>query len=97
MVNYVGHILERIIPPLQIAFIPNQTIHENVLITQEVMNKFKNMKVISLELNMEEAYDKVEWNFIYKCLQGMGFHEQWIHWIHEYISLISYAIIFLQR
>jgi len=37
-------ILEKIIDPVQSAFVPKRSIHDNILLTHEFMNKFKNMK-----------------------------------------------------
>ena len=36
---------------------------------------------IAVKVDMEEAYDRNEWNFILKCLQEMGFHPTWNSWI----------------
>ena len=42
---------------------------------------------------MEKAYDRVEWDFILKCLQELGFHPTWNSWIKQCISSVSYSII----
>ena len=45
------------------------------------MHKFKNLKTktawIAIKLDMEKAYDRIEWDFILKCLQELGFHSTW--------------------
>ena len=65
-------ILERIIQAAQGAFITQRVIHDNVLLAHEVMNKFKHMKgkkgCVTLKLDMEKAYNRVEWDFTCKCL-----------------------------
>ena len=90
-------VLGKIIDPVQSAFVPNRYIHDNILLTHEVMNKFRNMKGkkswIALKLDMEKAYDRVEWNFLLEALKQLGFHSKWIHWIRECISTVFYSII----
>ena len=64
MANRMRPILERIIDPVQTAFIPNRSIQDNILLTHEIMNKFNKMKGkkawVALKLDMEKAYDRVE-------------------------------------
>jgi len=90
-------ILQRIIHPTQSAFIPNRTIHDNILIAHEIVNKFKHMKgkkgYVALKLDMEKAYDRIEWDFLLSSLQQLGFHATWINWIRECISTVSYSLL----
>jgi len=37
-------VLEKIIDPVESAYVPKHSIHDNILPMYEVMNKFKNMK-----------------------------------------------------
>jgi len=77
LVNRMRPILQSITHPTQSAFIPHRTIHDNILIAHEIVNKFKHMKgkkgYVALKLDMEKAYDRIEWNFLLNCLQQLGF------------------------
>ena len=42
---------------------------------------------------MEKAYDRIEWDFILKCLQELGFHFTWNSWIKQCISSVSHSLI----
>ena len=72
-------------------------IHDNVLISHEIMHKFKNLKsktsYVAIKLDMEKAYGRMKWNFILTCFQEMGFHPIWNNWIKECISSVSYSVI----
>jgi len=64
LVNRLRPVLQRIIHPSQSAFIPNRTIHDNILLAHEIINKFHYYKgkkgYVALKLDMEKAYDRVE-------------------------------------
>jgi len=61
------------------------------------MHKFRKSKGkqawVALKLDMEKAYDRLEWPFIRKCLEQLGFHSKWISWIMECITTVSFSIL----
>ena len=61
------------------------------------MNKFKNCRgkrgYVALKLDMEKAYDRIEWDFLLNCLQQLGFDNKWINWVRECITTVTYSII----
>ena len=97
MVNRLRPLLDQLISPVQSAFIPGRSIHENILLTHEVMHKFRKTKGkhawVALKLDMEKAYDQLEWPFIRACLQQLGFHSKWINWVMECITTVSYSLL----
>ena len=40
-----------------------------------------------------EGHDRLEWNYIRKCFEQMGFHPIWDNWIMECITSVSYSIM----
>lgn len=46
-----------------------------------------------LKLDMTKAYDRMEWNFLDESLCDFGFHENFIKWIKECFSSISFSIL----
>ena len=44
LVNRLQPLLDRLISPFQSAFVPGRSIHDNILLTHEIMHKFKNLK-----------------------------------------------------
>ena len=97
LVNRFLSLLDKLISPLQSAFIPRRSIHDNILLTHEIMHKFKKAKGktawVALKLDMEKAYDRLEWDYIKKCLELYGFHSAWIKWIMECITSVSYSLL----
>jgi len=48
LVNRLRPLLDKIVSPFQSAFIPGRSIHENILLTHEIMHKFKKTKANKL-------------------------------------------------
>ena len=42
---------------------------------------------------MENAYNRLDWNFIKVCLTSFGFASKWIDWIMECISTVSFSVL----
>ena len=97
--NCMRSILEKIIDPIQSAFVPKWSINDNIPVTHEIMNKLKKKKMkgkkawVALKLAMEKAYDKVEWNFPFSTLHIFGFNPKWVELIKACISTVSYSVI----
>ena len=97
LANRLRPLLNKILSPFQSAFIPGRSIHDNILINHEIMHKFKMLKGkatwIDLKLDMEKAYDRWEWEFLFVVLQQLGLHNQCIRWIRECVTMMSYSML----
>jgi len=89
MLNRLRPLLDKIISPYHSAFVLERSIHDNILITHEIMHNFKHLKTKQawsvIKLDIEKEYDKLEWDFIIKCFKELGFHSNWVPWIKECI------------
>ena len=80
------NVIPKLIHPLQGAFVQGRTIQDNVLIAHEIFHSFRLRKkgtegLMEIKLDMEKAYDKIEWEFIFQILEKFGFEPKFIRWI----------------
>jgi hypothetical protein len=89
-------ILTKIISPEQGAFVKHRLIHDNIALTQEMTQNI-NTKVrggnVILNLDMEKAFDRLQWPFLFKVLEKFGFSNVWIQHIKNCIIDIPFSII----
>lgn len=48
---------------------------------------------MAVKIDMEKAFDSMEWNFILKIMSTIGFRRNWINWVEQCITTISYSVI----
>lgn len=89
--------LEGIISLNQATFIPNRSIHDNIIANHEIMyylNKKAGKKgFMVIKVDLAKAYDKVEWNVIAHIFSQLGFHEKFNHLVHACISSAQLSIL----
>ena len=48
---------------------------------------------MAMKLDMSKAFHRVEWNFLCRLIEKMGFEDRWIQLIYGCISSVSYSIL----
>uniref|UniRef100_A0A803QC21 Reverse transcriptase domain-containing protein n=1 Tax=Cannabis sativa TaxID=3483 RepID=A0A803QC21_CANSA len=91
------HLLPSIISPAQTAFVHGRLITENTAVAREIvhsMSKKKGKKVfMMIKLDMEKAYDKMDWGLILNTLRGLGFHPTFVKWIETCIFVKKMGLL----
>ncbi|RVX22063.1 putative ribonuclease H protein [Vitis vinifera] len=66
-----------------------------MLIANEAIDSIlkNNENGILCKLDIEKAYDNVDWSFLFIVMQKMGFGERWLGWIKWCISTASFSVL----
>ncbi|GLT45320.1 hypothetical protein SLA2020_191580 [Shorea laevis] len=90
-------VLDSIISPCQASFVPGRKGIDNVLILQELVYSFSKKKGkdgdMIVKLDLEKAYDRLEWSFIREALMFFKFPDNFISLILSCISSSSISIL----
>lgn len=78
LANRLKLVLPKIVSPLQGAFIKSWEIHDNILVAHEILNSFSKKKYgyMTIKLEMEKTYDRLDWQFVRKCFTDFGFADK---------------------
>uniref|UniRef100_A0A2N9E653 Reverse transcriptase domain-containing protein n=2 Tax=Fagus sylvatica TaxID=28930 RepID=A0A2N9E653_FAGSY len=71
---------------------------DNILVAFETLHHMHHQKKgkvgsMALKLDMSKAYDRVEWKYLKRVMEQMGFHPKWITLMMECITTVSYSIL----
>nr|CAN79712.1 hypothetical protein VITISV_009624 [Vitis vinifera] len=88
-------VLAKVISTSQSAFVEGRHIMDAVLVANEAIDSIvkSNRGAIFCKLDIEKAYDHVDWTFLLAVLEKMGFGERWCRWIKWCLSTVRYSVM----
>ena len=95
LANRIKGVMNQVISKSQNAFVEGRQILDVVLIANELVDSSLRRKKCGLvcKLDIEKAYDSINWEFLYQVLGRMGFGSRWLTWIKWCISTASFSIL----
>jgi hypothetical protein len=97
LANRLKPLLKKIISPHQSAFLQGRSIHDNSILAHELFHSMKKKRgrggLMALKLDMEKAFDRLEWSFLAKVFSCLGFSAHWIQLIQQCISTVSFSLL----
>lgn len=98
IVNRMKSLMPRCISLNQRAFVSGRLIQDNIIVAHEAFHHLKTKKSwkryeMALKVDMNKAYDRVEWSFVRKVLLKMGFCDGWVERIMMCLSSIKYSLL----
>ena len=86
-----------LISPEQSAFVYGRRISDNILIVQEILHSLeqalKRKALMLAKVDMERAYDRLNWDYLLSVLQLMNFPPTFIAWIAACITKPKFAVL----
>lgn len=80
MANRLSNVLNSLISEEQVVFMKGRNIHENIALASEMINEM-NLKRkhgnVGLKLDIAQAFDTVNWEFIIEVCRRYGLSENW--------------------
>lgn len=94
LASRIKPLMTSLISHIQTGFIKNRFIGENVRFTLDLIDFCNKNKLSGLLLlvDFEKAFDRLEWDFIFKCLRFFNFHDGFIRWIKTLYSNTSACV-----
>ena len=90
-------LLPDIISPTHSAFVGGRNITENSTIVHEAIHTLDHKKgknsLMMIKMEIEKAYDRMEWGFLRTVLFNLGFAEVWINWVMECVIITSMMLL----
>lgn len=91
-------LLGKIVSPVQSTFVPGRKGVDNTIIVQETIHTIsrKRGKVwyMAIKVDLEKAYDKLEWGFIHDTLLKVNLHKDLVKLLMSFISTTSTLVLF---
>ena len=98
LANRLKQVLPQIISFTQSAFVPGLLITDNVLVAYKTLHTMHARKKgkkgsVALKLDISKAYDRVEWHFLQRIMEKMGFPDVWIERVMSCVTTPSFSIL----
>ncbi|XP_019167626.1 PREDICTED: uncharacterized protein LOC109163328 [Ipomoea nil] len=97
MTSRMKNISRKLVGQNQTSFVPGRSITENILVYQEVLHSMRtrrgNLGWLIMKIDLEKAYDRLSWSFIYDTLNDIGFNHAWRRNINECISTSRLSVL----
>ena len=79
LANRLKKVMSKVVSPTQNAFVEGRQILDAALIANKAINSLlkRDESGVLCKLDLEKAYDHINWDFLLTVMEKMGFGEKW--------------------
>ncbi|GKD37780.1 RNA-directed DNA polymerase, eukaryota, reverse transcriptase zinc-binding domain protein [Tanacetum coccineum] len=95
LTNRIKWVLGKIVNENQSAFIEGRQITDNILLAQELFrgyNRKQSTKKVAFKIDLQKAYDTINWQFLRSILKLYGFNETMVDWVMTCVTTTKFSI-----
>ena len=83
LANRLKKVIGKVVSFYQNAFVTGRQILDASLRANEVIDAWnkRGEKGLICKLDIEKAYDSINWQFLLKVMEKMGFGSKWLRWM----------------
>ncbi|XP_026399624.1 uncharacterized protein LOC113295510 [Papaver somniferum] len=92
----MGFLMIKLISPQQVAYIKGRSIQEQIILASKLVNEMRKKRRgrnVALKLDVSQAYDLVNWNFLFQVLYKYGFSKSWCHWLQILFESAKFLVM----
>nr|XP_043630020.1 uncharacterized protein LOC122601317 [Erigeron canadensis] len=93
--NQINDCLHKLVGSNPSALIPGRSISDNILLTQELLHNYhldRGTPRCAFKVDIQKAYDMVDWRFLKRILIEFGFNSTMVHWIITCVATTSFSL-----
>ena len=92
----LSRVIKSIVHQSQAAFVPGQKIHDQILLAYELIQGYERKggtPRCMLQLDIEKAYDTVDWKALELIMREVGIPRQFINWVMKTVTTVTYKFV----
>ncbi|XP_075074427.1 uncharacterized protein LOC142162026 [Nicotiana tabacum] len=92
----IQQIIASVISEAQASFISGRRIADNIILAHMLVKAYTRKNIFArcmIKIDLQKAYDSVEWSFLEQVLIEMGFLVRFVNWIMECITTVNYIVM----
>ncbi|XP_019251156.1 PREDICTED: uncharacterized protein LOC109230079 [Nicotiana attenuata] len=96
LASRLQEVVADIICESQAGFIPGRKIANNIFLSHELVKDYTRKNIsprCMIKIDLQKAYDYVEWPFVRQMLNELGFPDQFVFWIMECVQTVNYTVV----